>query len=278
MANLEVKIVGIVLTLNEAQNIANAITSLQWCDEVVVVDSGSTDETLSIARGLGARVLVNMPDGRFLISEQRNWALQQLNDDEGKKVWAFFLDADELCTEELANLIRNEVQSSNLDGYYLAPAFLYNGTWLKRTSGYPNWHPRLVRAASNLRFSGGVWESFSSGLRTGYLREPYLHHANSKGLKDWLDRHIRYADWESNRVLNLSSGDLGKSKRMALRWIRYRLGPVRPLASLVYLAIIRGGLFDGAAARSYLTRMFIYELVVQESVREKKRLRLDQEL
>ena len=99
-------IAGVVLTLNEEQDLARALASLSWCDERLVLDSGSLDGTVAVARGLGVPVVEHRQPPPFRISEQRNWALDQggLHAD-----WVLFLDADEEVGPALAAEIRREL-------------------------------------------------------------------------------------------------------------------------------------------------------------------------
>ena len=85
-------IAGVVLCLNEAENLPRALLSLNWCDELLVVDSGSIDGSQAIAASLGARLIEHRQQGRFLISEQRNWAISH---GQLQSQWVLFLDADE---------------------------------------------------------------------------------------------------------------------------------------------------------------------------------------
>ena len=78
------------------------LTSLSWCSEIYVVDSGSTDGSIELAKMLGAEVAVNKPEGRFLITEQRNWALVNLPI---TSEWVIFLDSDEEIKEKCKDLI-----------------------------------------------------------------------------------------------------------------------------------------------------------------------------
>ena len=150
-------IAGVVLTLNEEQDLPRALRSIEWCDELLVVDSGSTDRTSEVADQCGARFLQHLQSPPFLITEQRNWALDKagLQSD-----WVLFLDADEEIGPELAETILSSINSSSeLDAYELSPRYWFLGQWLKRTQGYPNWHPRLVKRGS-VYFQGGVWKGF----------------------------------------------------------------------------------------------------------------------
>ncbi|MFM7268023.1 MAG: glycosyltransferase family 2 protein, partial [Cyanobium sp.] len=196
-------IAGVVLTLNEEQDLARALISLAWCDERLVLDSGSSDGTAAVARSQEVRLVEHRQPPPFRISEQRNWALEQagLGSD-----WVLFLDADEQVGPELAAEIRRRIAAPDApDGFELTPRYWFLGRWLKRTQGYPNWHPRLVRRGS-LRFEGGVWECFPAGAAVGRIALPYEHYAFSKGLDDWLERHRRYASWDAERIVAFRQG------------------------------------------------------------------------
>lgn len=254
----------VVLTLNEARNIAHCLASVANVKTRLVVDSGSTDETESIARSFGAHFLTHTPSGPFLISEQRNWALNHLQD---VVEWVLFLDADEIATPELLQEVAVTLGSSTeLDGYWLAPKFIYQGTWLRRYKGYPNWHPRLIRTSR--RLTGGVWENFSPGARTGHIRSAYLHYPNSKGFDDWISRHLRYAVTDAR----LASTDLAQyEKRHQLRRILRVLGPSRAYLAPLYDLVLRRGFLDGGAVWSYFRRSLIYELMLVEARRQQER-------
>jgi glycosyltransferase involved in cell wall biosynthesis len=257
------RLVACILTLNEEANIREAIRSVTpLTKHVYVVDSGSSDRTVSLAQEAGAIVLTNKPD-RFLISEQRNWALDQLAE---IAEWVIFLDADERATPDFVAEVAAVALEGTADGYFAAPRFIYQGTWLRRFMGFPNWHPRLVRVGHE-RLSGGVWEKFESGKNVGFLSEPYDHDADSKGLDDWVARHLRYAHWEARP----SDGSAALERRAGMRLLARRSGPLRPWAVLLYHLFIRGGWRDGGSVWSYARRQLIYQLLISEAQREAER-------
>ena len=266
-------VTAVILTLNESAVVARAIKSLTWCSEIHVLDSGSTDSTLDICKQLGVRIHKNRQAGPFLIAEQRNWALDNIPSD---ATWMLFLDADEECTSGFADSIMRGIESSSPSAYYAAPAFFYHGHWLRRMSGYPNWHPRLLRRDSGIRFGGGVWEDFvmprvgDYGVPViGHLREPYLHYANAKGANEWLEKHIRYASWEADKISAPPATLKAKGRRGVARKVRYRLGPLRKFAALFHILIVRRGILDGPAGWSYARRMFVYEKMIDIMVEER---------
>ena len=131
------QITGVIITLNEAQNIAECIASLQTvCNEIIVVDSGSQDQTREIAESCGARVFVQsyLGDG-----PQKNYGLQFATND-----WILSLDADERLTPELIAEINqlnlNETQS---DGFAARRRNYIGSRWIKRCGWYPDYCTRL---------------------------------------------------------------------------------------------------------------------------------------
>jgi glycosyltransferase involved in cell wall biosynthesis len=259
----------VVLTLNEERTIRGCLSSITGSiDDIHVLDSGSTDRTVEIAQQMGARTTIRRPDGPFIITSQRNWALDNLD---LRHDWVLFLDSDERATPEFMAEVSAACASSSSEAFWAAPKFMYQGSWLKRYMGYPNWHPRLMRRSA-VRLVGGVWETFPANVETARLRAPYIHDANSKGLDDWITRHLRYAHWEANSSLSAESDDI---RRKGQRKLLRATGPLRPLVGVAYQLIARGGFLDGGSAWSYARRHLIYELLIREAARERRLQSLD---
>src|SRR6516165_8680468 len=131
-----------ILAYNEAEKIAGAVSSVLWADEVVVVDSGSSDETAQIAQALGARV-VQVPFRGF--GDLRNQAVAACRHD-----WIFSLDADERCTSEARDEILSILSSPAAHDAYLVPRRNYMmGRWIRGSGWYPNFRqPQLFRKGS----------------------------------------------------------------------------------------------------------------------------------
>ncbi|XGB39280.1 MAG: glycosyltransferase family 2 protein [Cyanobacteria bacterium LVE1205-1] len=264
---------AIILTKNEAVNLNRCMNSLYWCQEILVIDSGSTDETVKIAEFLGAKIFINIQPPPFIISEQRNWALKHssiMSD------WVLFVDADEVVPPDLAKEIQSICNEANptYDAYELTARYLFWGKWLKRTQGYPNWHPRLLRKGST-HFEGGVWEHFAHGVRVGRLLTPYDHYANSKGCSDWLHRHDRYSTWDAEKVVAfLESGntkDLGTIRKRTLRLWAAKLWPLRPLARFIQMYFLRLGFLEGWKSLLFCLMYAMYELITVIKIIELQR-------
>ena len=266
-------VAGVVLTLNEEFGLDRALRSLSWCDEILVVDSGSTDNTQVVAEKFGARFVQHIQNPPFLITEQRNWALDHggLQSD-----WVFFLDADEEVSSSLAQKISMSINSPDSpEAFELTPRYWFLGQWLKRTQGYPNWHPRLVKRSS-VYFEGGVWETFSAGSRVGRLHYPYEHYAFSKGFDDWLERHRRYASWDAEQIVDYltSSSKTSTIKRWRyLRLLMSRLWFLRPPFRFIQKYILQFGFLEGWQALIFSLMMSFYDFMTVVKVVELLRRR-----
>ena len=158
------KISAVIITFNEEENIRAACESVTWADEIVVVDSGSTDATREIAAECDARVIVNKWPG---FAGQKQFATSAARND-----WIFSLDADERVSPELLRSIerlQSKDQSSLADGYRIARRTFYMDRWIRGGGWYPDHQLRLFNR--NLGSWGDrlIHESFQ--MRPGTLVE-----------------------------------------------------------------------------------------------------------
>jgi glycosyltransferase involved in cell wall biosynthesis len=255
-------VAGVVLCFNETDNLERCLRSLQWCNELVVVDSGSSDGSQSLASQLGARLVEHSQPGPFRITEQRNWALDNA---EIESNWVLFLDADEEIGDACRDGIKRNISNArNVYAFEMTPRYWFLGRWLRYTQGYPNWHPRLLRRG-RVRFEGGVWETFEPSSQVGRVIEPYEHYAFSKGIDDWLHRHLRYADWEAERIVeyldNRNPLRLGTKRWLWLRKRSAELWPYRPVLRFTQKYVLQGGFREGWQALIFCLLMAGYELI-----------------
>lgn len=221
------RISGIVITLNEENRIRGAIRSLSCCDEVVVVDSGSTDRTCAIAESLGARVIPRPWSG---YSEQKNFAASQASHD-----WVLSIDADEEVSAELAGAI-SRLRLNGFDdacGYQIARRANYLGTWIDHSGWYPDWKTRLYDRRK-ARWQGDLHESVVADGRLGRLTGDLLHfpYRSVRDHYERIDRYTRLAAESARR-----SGRRGRPLKLIF-------GPgLQFLRSFV----IQLGFLDGAA-------------------------------
>jgi glycosyltransferase involved in cell wall biosynthesis len=260
----------IILTKNEAQDLPSCLDSLRWCDDVIVLDSGSTDETVALAQKSGARIFHN-PFKSF--GDQRNWALDHCAP---KHAWILFLDADELSTPEFQSALLQAIQHAPAEvaGYYCCWKMMYRGVWLKRSDSFPKWQLRLLRAGRVrfIDFGHGQKEGDVQG-RLEYLREPYLHYAMSKGMRAWLDRHNKYSDQEAAARAaeavnwrNIFSRH-GSVRNRALKPLVSRL-PGWPLFRFAWPYLFKLGFLEGRSGLTYCVNLAYYEWLIQAKMRE----------
>lgn len=263
----------VILTFNEAQNLPRALASVHWCDDVLVVDSGSTDQTVAIAEAAGARVLVRPFDS---FARQRNHAM-----DAGgfRHPWVLHLDADEAVTpdlhRELSGIAANPVAAFPV--YRVPSRLIFMGAWLRRSGMYPAYQVRFGKAGV-LRFVdyGHGQREVQPPELVGTLQAPLDHHNFSKGSNDWFARHLRYARAEALQSLDergttvgwreLASGDSTRRRR-ALKRLAYRM-PLRPLLRFLYVYVARLGFLDGAPGFHYAVMMAIYQYFIGLNERE----------
>lgn len=166
------KISAIIITLNEEKNIANCLASLEFADEIIVVDSGSVDHTEEICR---ANPRVRFFNQEWLgYGQQKNSALER-----AANQWILSLDADELVTPELAAEIRDVVMDSRCDGYTVRRKNFYRGQWVRHSGWWPDPVLRLFRKDKGVFSDRVVHESVELNGQTGHLNGCLEHHSFS---------------------------------------------------------------------------------------------------
>ena len=132
----------ILLTLNEEANLPRCLEALAWCDDVVVVDSYSSDRTVAIAESAGARVVQRRFDN---FAAQRNHALDSVP---LRHDWVLHLDADEVCNEDLRSEIEVKIRDERYDAYRVPSKTMFLGRWLRYSGMYPSYQVRLGRRSA----------------------------------------------------------------------------------------------------------------------------------
>lgn len=174
----------IIVAKNEAINIAECVHSARFADEVIVLDSGSTDGTPDLARAEGAKVVVTDWPG---FGPQKNRALDLATGD-----WFFSLDADERITPQLAAEIRAAIERDDIDGYRVPRSSMYCGRFMKHGGWSPDYVWRLARRG-RARFSDDyLHEHLDIQGATGTLRQPIVHYS-FRTMEAVLDKVNRYS-------------------------------------------------------------------------------------
>lgn len=213
-----------VITKNEAANLAAALATVRWADEIVVVDSESTDDTVAIARQFTDRVVVQPWQGYVA---QKNLAASLASHD-----WIFSLDADERVPQELAEAIRAAVASPQHSAYRLRRVTWHLGRWIRSTDWYPDYQTRLYDRRHSAWTGRHVHEAIAVNGTLGELRGELQHFAY-RNIADHLETIDRYT--------TLAAQQMHESGRRASA---LQIATHPPLA-FARNYLLRGGIGDG---------------------------------
>ena len=237
-----------ILALNEEVNLPHCLESVSWSDDIVVIDSGSTDHTVDIAEKFGARVFHHSFTG---FGSQRNWALENTN---MMYDWVLILDADERVPESLATEIGERLSEAGRDGaaFRVRRRFHMWGRWMRRSSLYPTWVVRLVRKGKVDYIDRGHAETQDVDGVVLDLSEDIIDE-NHKGLEHWFERQNRYSTQDARYELDIASepgwwrslfASDPLSRRTALKSLAIRF-PFRSFGYFLYSFFLRGGILEG---------------------------------
>jgi glycosyltransferase involved in cell wall biosynthesis len=260
----------VVLTKNEERDINACLKSVLWSDDIHILDSGSTDKTIEIARGYPVNI-ISHPFSSF--GKQRNFALDNLS---FKYDWILFLDADEVVTDKFTAALRESITNVKEDvaGFYCCWKMMLENTWLKRSDNFPKWQFRVLRRgmAEFTDFGHGQKEHIITG-RIEYIKEPYLHFGFSKGWYQWLERHNKYSGQEAEARLrnrpplkNIFSPH-GSVRNPALKSWLSRI-PGWPLLRFLFAYVVKLGFLEGMPGFIYCANMGYYEFLIKIKMRE----------
>lgn len=216
-----------ILTYNEENKIGDAIKSALWADEVVVVDSNSTDSTVSIAETLGARV-VNAPFEGF--GKLRNAAINACTHE-----WIFSLDSDERFTPSAVDEITGIINSQDpADAYFVPRRNYFMGRWIKYSGWYPDYRqPQLFRKECMVFWEDDeVHEGYNVNGSIGYLSNP---------IWQFPFRNLEQLQIKANRYSSLGAEKLNRKGKKASMCKALGHG----LAAFIQIYILKMGFLDG---------------------------------
>ncbi len=265
-----------ILTYNEELDIAACIESALLSDDIIVVDSCSSDRTVEIANKYPIRVVQHPFESH---GKQRTWMLESIPP---KYDWVYILEADERMTPELFAECQQAMKNPGYIGYYVAERVMFMNRWIRYSTQYPRYQLRLFRHGKVWFTDYGHTEREVCNGETSFLEETYPHYTCSKGFSRWIEKHNRYSTDEARETLNqIEHGTVnwqelffGKSevaRRRALKDLSLRL-PVRPLIRFIYMYFILGGCWDGRAGMAWCTLQAFYEYLILLKVWELQNL------
>lgn len=252
------KLSAVILTKNEEKNIERVINSVKdIADEILVIDSGSTDRTVEIATNLGATVIFNKWQGA---AKQRTFASLQASND-----WVLALDADEEVSPQLKESIKNALKNPSFDAYELPRKTYYLGKFLEHT-WYPEWRLRLFKKGY-VEFEGELHEEvkFLKECKVGKLRGD-LYHYSYKSLYHQYAKTVDYA--KAMAEIYHKNGKKFKPYKLILS----------PISMFIKNYFLKRGFLDGwrgflvamsSFFYAFLKYIFLYELELKDKYKDK---------
>jgi glycosyltransferase involved in cell wall biosynthesis len=248
------KISATIITFNEEKNIKGACESVSWADEIVVVDSNSTDATREIAKECGARVIINPWPG---FGAQKQFAVDHAQND-----WIFSLDADERLSDHLRQsigVLKKHPRGEDWDGYRVSRRTFYQGRWIRGGGWYPDRQLRLFNRTKGRWKQMHVHESVSmdEGAQVSELGGDLLHYTSPNAAHHHRMIGERYAPLAARQMFE-------EGRRTSVFGVA-SAGP----AAFVRSFILKGGFRDGfagftiasfAAHHAFLKNLLLWEL------------------
>ena len=237
----------IVSVKNEALNLPSCLEKLKRFAQIIVVDSGSTDQTIPIATAMGAEVVQFQWNGKF--PKKRNWALQNAN---LLYEWILFLDADEFVTDEFVNEVEIKIQNPIFNGYTIQFQNYFMGKKLRYGYGF--------NKSALFKKSKGAYEKIDEDMWSHLDMEVHEHpiikgnvgvikakivHKDFKNLEHYIDKHNAYSTWEAQRYLQLKQS---KNTHLSLNQkIKYGLLNTGLLPAVYFIGayFLKLGFLDG---------------------------------
>ena len=222
----------VVITRDAAQELAECLASAAFAADAIVVDSGSRDDTVAVARGAGARVVEHAWEG---YGPQKNFAVAQARHD-----WVLCIDADERVSPELAAAIRAAFAvTPTVAGFDIARRNRFLGRWLAHGEGYPDWNVRLFDRRRARWSTDPVHERVITDGSVERLRGDLLHYS-----ADSIDAYVA----KQNSYTTLQAQAMHAAGETASGW---RIAS-SPLVRFFRFYVVKGGFLDGAAGFAHI--------------------------
>lgn len=264
----------VVPVRNEERSLPECLSRLERFEEVLVVDSSSTDRTVQIAKSFGARVINFEWDGQY--PKKRNHVL--LNESLSSP-WVFFVDADELITHSFCDALIRELSETSNVGYWIN----YTNYFLNRELRFGVAQRKLalfkVGAGLYERIDESAWSTLDMEIHehpivNGDVGEivPRIIHRDFRGIKHFLNRHLEYAKWESERYHNLRS--IGGARKVSLtKRQKFKYRNIEkcwyPWFYFLFDYFVKCRIFDGHAGFIYAFYKAWYFATIRELILEK---------
>lgn len=217
---------AVISTNNEGDVLEDALKSISWADEIVVVDGGSNDATIGIAKKYTQNIHIDPGQQHIHINKNRAISL-------AKCVWVLLIDADERISPELVEEIKKTCQMNKHQGYYIPRKNYAFGKWLRHGGNYPDYQLRLFKNGLGKYPARIVHEQIEVKGAVGYLKTPIIHFFASRGLDYWISKINTYSTIEAKNM----------HKENCQTNILNIIG--RPLRFFLYVYFVKKGFLDG---------------------------------
>lgn len=224
------KLSVVLAVFNEQDVLAKCLESVRGlADEIVIVDGGSTDKTIEIAKRFGAKVFVTDNPPVFHINKQR--AVDRAHGD-----WIFQLDADEVVPESLRDEIKNVIADAEFKGYYVPRKNYFLWYWMRKGGQYPDWVIRLFKRGKGHFPQKSVHEQIVIDGQIGYLKTPLEHRPYKSFAEYWQKAHT-YAQ--------LAAREMAKKHVTVTPAVFLEYNLLRPARTFLNLYVRHMGFMDG---------------------------------
>ena len=273
-SNVEV----VMIVRDEELNLRHSLPAVTgWAKKVWVVDSGSTDRTVEVARAAGAEVVHREWQG---YARQKNWALDTLPLEAG---WVLLLDADERITTKLADRIRAIVDRDPVGvaeaAFHLNRYFVFLGGRIRHCGYYPSWNVRLFRRGRARYEERDVHEHMVVDGPVGFIHGADMEHWDRRPLEHHIAKHNRYSTLEARAIWSqeLKGTDAALPARLLggplerRRWIKRHVYPWLPakfLFRFLWMYLLKLGFLDGATGWRFCLFISAYELQIEQKLIE----------
>ena len=244
---------AVIITLNEEKNIEDCVRSVSFCDEVILIDSGSTDGTVPLAEKLGAKIWRRSFDH---FAAQKNFGISKASGE-----WVLLVDADERVSDGLKGEIKDKIPRGLAEGYYFPRINRIFGRWMRHGENANDYQLRLAKRQKAV-FTGPVHERVELSGKTERMKNPLLHHS-TPSVSAYMGKLNSYTALEAKRR---------EGKPIP------RIGDLlsRPLLKFMSLTFLKRGFMDGLEGFIFSALSAYYDFVSLAKHWEKKQERVSE--
>ncbi|MCX7716615.1 MAG: glycosyltransferase family 2 protein [Endomicrobia bacterium] len=252
------KVSAVLIVRNEEKKIRRCLESIKWCDEIIVVDQSSVDNTINIVKEYTHNIFVVEP--KLICNPDREFGISK-----AKNEWVLLIEADEVVDKNLQSEIKDLVEKNKLDIYFVPVKTFFCGKWIKTCGWYPSYIPRLFRKGK-IVFQDKI---HTNGIllsdKIGYLKNSLLHYSYDS-IDEWIEKFKRYT---SQYAMEYYEKNLGYNFYNIIKELI-----LKPIYFFVLKYLILKGYKDGWRAffislSSALTIIFSYLKYIE--LKEKRR-------